>query len=144
MPRNRPSPQSGEPMAALVKVGSHRARQKLVRLLGYLPPGYFSWQRQGEWREVPHDKLTEALAIKGISRANRKPDLRRFFPSTSPSPDIDTAKARLHYPDGRVVHYGDQTLAYRVWLALPKGVRCAFRSAGETRPVYAHDYVDRM
>ena len=66
-------------MIELVKVGSHRARERLERLLGYLPPGYFSWQRQGEWREIPDDKLAQALAIKGITRARRRDDLRPFI-----------------------------------------------------------------
>lgn len=70
-------------MNELVKVGSHRAREKLARLLGYLPPGYYSWRREGEWYEVPHDTLAEALAIKGITRAKRKSDLKRFFPPTN-------------------------------------------------------------
>ena len=71
-------------MTELVKVSSHRAREKLVRLLGYVPQGYFSWRREGEWLEVPHGKLAEALAIKGISRAKWKPDLKKFFSSTGP------------------------------------------------------------
>jgi hypothetical protein len=53
------------------------------------------------------------------------------------------SKARLCYPDGRVVAYDDPHLAYAVWLALPRGVRCAFRSAGDRTPVYPHDHVDR-
>ena len=57
--------------------------------------------------------------------------------------NINTAKARLYYPDGRVEHYADGCLAYAVWLALPRGVRCAFRGAGDQRPVYSHDYADK-
>lgn len=53
-----------------------------------------------------------------------------------PSSRIDTRKARLCFPDGRVAHYGDQKLAYAVWLALPKDTRAAFRGANDTRPVY--------
>ena len=59
------------------------------------------------------------------------------------SPGADVTKTRLYYPDGRIVVYDDPVLAYAVWLALPKGVRCAFRSANETTPVHAHDYLDR-
>ena len=42
-----------------------------------------------------------------------------------------------------VREFADQSLAYAVWLALPSGVRAAFRAANDTRPVYAWDYVDR-
>ena len=69
-------------MTELVRVSSHRAREKLAQLLGYLPPGFFSFRREGEWYEVPHDKVAEAIAIKGIHRAKRRPDLMRFMPST--------------------------------------------------------------
>lgn len=53
----------------------------------------------------------------------------------------NTQKTRLYFND-RVEHYDDQNLGYKVWLALPKGTRCAFRGAGDTRPVYQHDLVD--
>jgi len=56
---------------------------------------------------------------------------------------IHTAKARLHFPDGRVVHYENQSLAYQVWLSFPQGIRVAFRGAGDCRPVYPWDYADR-
>ena len=51
-------------------------------------------------------------------------------------------KARIYYTDGRIEHYHDQTLAFAVWLALPKGVRAAFRGSGDNRTVYPWDYVD--
>lgn len=57
---------------------------------------------------------------------------------------VDTSKARLYYPHGLVRHYDDQTLAYQVWLALPKGQRAAFRGAGDTTPVYSWDYADTL
>ena len=56
----------------------------------------------------------------------------------------DTTQARLYYPDGRIESYESQRLAYAVWLALPRGVRVAFRGKGDSTPVYAHDYVDRL
>ena len=56
----------------------------------------------------------------------------------------ENLKARILYPDGRVSEYDDQRLAYAVWLGLPLGIRCAFRGAGDNRPVYPHDYVDQM
>lgn len=43
-----------------------------------------------------------------------------------------------------VEHCEDDRAAYRLWLALPAGVKAAFRGAGDTTPVYSHDYVDRM
>jgi len=60
------------------------------------------------------------------------------------SPRIDIRKARVSFPDGRIAHYGDQQLAYAVWLALPRGSRAAFRGANDTRPVYLWDYVDAI
>lgn len=56
---------------------------------------------------------------------------------------IDTRKARLHYPNGEVEHFKYQPFAFAVWLALPKGVRVAFRGANDTRPVYPWDHADR-
>ena len=56
------------------------------------------------------------------------------------------AKLYVRWRNGTktVEEYNDQSLAYFVYLGLPKGVRAAFRGAGDTRPVYAWDYVDRM
>jgi hypothetical protein len=55
---------------------------------------------------------------------------------------IETRKARVCFPDGRVTEYKDQILAYAVWLALPRGTRSAFRGANDPRPVYPWDYAD--
>jgi hypothetical protein len=64
--------------------------------------------------------------------------------STAPTPGPWTAgKARLHFPDGRVEAFNDARLAYGVWLALPAGVRVAFRGPNDQRPVYPWDCVDR-
>lgn len=60
------------------------------------------------------------------------------------SPLGNVRKARLFFPDGRVSHFDDQKLAYAVWLALPKGVRSAFRGANDTTPVYPWDHVDAL
>ena len=56
------------------------------------------------------------------------------------------AKPYIRWRNGTktVDEYSDQSLAYSVYLGLPKGVRAAFRGAGDARPVYAWDYVDRM
>lgn len=51
--------------------------------------------------------------------------------------------ATLHYADGRKVHYADAALAYSVYLALPRGVRVAFRSDGDDLPVMPWSYVDK-
>ena len=58
----------------------------------------------------------------------------------------DTSKARIFFNDAlsRIRDYDDQRLAYAVWLALPKGVRAAFRGKNDLTPVYSHDFVDRM
>ena len=64
----------------MVRIGSHRAREKLERLLGTLPQTYFSWHREGQWCEVPAEKLTDALLIKGISNGPRvRDDLRKSW-----------------------------------------------------------------
>lgn len=51
--------------------------------------------------------------------------------------------ARIHFPDGRVLTFSDQPLAYQSWLALPRGVRAAFRGKGDARPVLPWDYADQ-
>jgi hypothetical protein len=56
-------------------------------------------------------------------------------------PAIDTARARIYFTDGHVEHFPNQILAFEVWLGLPKGIRAAFRSANDSRPVYPWDYV---
>ena len=53
----------------------------------------------------------------------------------------DTTKARIFYRDGSIVEYEDQSLAYAVWLALPKHIPVAFRGKDDPTPVYSHDYV---
>jgi hypothetical protein len=59
----------------ILRVRSGRARRALAELLGAPPPGYWRFDRPGaEWRECPADRLSEALAITGITRA-RKADL---------------------------------------------------------------------
>ncbi len=68
----------------LVRVGSHRAREKLSRLLGRDPEAtYFSWHRPGSWALIPPGKLAEALEITGISQGPRKrDDLRAHWPKS--------------------------------------------------------------
>ena len=60
---------------AIVRVHSHRARSKLIHLLGGITPqGYFSFNKRGEWREIPDDKLDDAKQIKGISASKLPSD----------------------------------------------------------------------
>jgi hypothetical protein len=54
---------------AIVRVNSHRAREKMERLLGFEPTEYFSFSHDYHWWEVPDDKLEEILKIKGIRKS---------------------------------------------------------------------------
>jgi hypothetical protein len=53
----------------IVRVKSHRARYAMQSALGHLPQGYFSWEFDGEFREVTPDELHKLQGIKGITRA---------------------------------------------------------------------------
>lgn len=55
----------------------------------------------------------------------------------------DTTKPRLFFIGGRISHYDTDASAYTIWRALAKGVRVAFRNAGDTREVFAWDFLDR-
>jgi hypothetical protein len=55
---------------------------------------------------------------------------------------VNIRQARIYYAGGGIEHYDNQTLAFAVWLTLPKGIRAAFRATNDTRPVYPWDYVD--
>ena len=50
---------------------------------------------------------------------------------------------KLFYRDGQIVEYKDQTLAYEIWLASPKGIRIAFRGEGNEEPIYPWDFADK-
>lgn len=68
-----------------VRTESHRAREKLKRLLGYKPQSYYSqkWYLTGSWEEIPKDKLTEAIKIKGVREVKqRRTDLRKCWSSS--------------------------------------------------------------
>lgn len=58
----------------LVRIGSHRAREKLWRLLGGPVQTYFSWRREGIWCHVPPEKRQAALQLTGISAGPNKTD----------------------------------------------------------------------
>ncbi len=55
----------------LVKCGSHRAREKLTRLLGYTPQGYYSFYARNHVYEVHDSRLDEAVTIKGVTKSRR-------------------------------------------------------------------------
>lgn len=60
-------------MKVMIKVGSHRARQKLFQLLGKLQC-YFSWDTSctGGFYMIDDADLNKALEITGISKASPK------------------------------------------------------------------------
>ena len=67
------------PETAFVRTTSHRARQKLADLLGYDPQGFYRWDKRGDWREVPAERLAEALAINGVHKSQRRPEHREYI-----------------------------------------------------------------
>jgi prepilin-type processing-associated H-X9-DG protein len=56
---------------------------------------------------------------------------------------IAIRKARIYFADGHVEHFQNQTFAFALWLALPKGTKAAFRGTHDDRPVYSWDHVDK-
>jgi hypothetical protein len=67
---------------ALVRVNSHRARDKMERAIGRLPQGYFSFHAKGEWREVTPEELKtlKDAKIKGITQSRWNDQLLRYLP----------------------------------------------------------------
>lgn len=53
----------------IVRVKSHRARQRLTQAVGRLPQGFHSWDFPGEFREITAEEFAKARAIPGITRA---------------------------------------------------------------------------
>jgi hypothetical protein len=72
-----------------------------------------------------------------------KPPLFSFAPRLD-NAHHDTTQARIYLDNGRVDFYPTNTLAYLLWLGLPKGRRAAMRVAGDTTPVYSWDLVDTL
>jgi hypothetical protein len=66
----------------LVRVGSHRARHRLAQAIGAKIQSWYSFYHSGYLAEVPPDKLADAVAITGITKANIK-DLERRHPCIS-------------------------------------------------------------
>lgn len=58
-----------DPAAVLIRVKSHRARDRMKAALGYLPQGFYAWEFDGEFREVPTAEVNKLQGIKGLSRA---------------------------------------------------------------------------
>lgn len=53
----------------IIRVQSHRARQKVENALGRLPTGYFSFYKAGEWREIGDEEWDKVNGIKGITKS---------------------------------------------------------------------------
>jgi hypothetical protein len=64
-----------------VRAASHRARERLIRLLGYKPKCHFYWNRTaiGGFFPIPAEMLSQAREIPGITRARRPEDLRECW-----------------------------------------------------------------
>lgn len=63
----------------LVRVDSHRARARMLRITGPLQ-SWFSWDvKDGEWYYVPAEHADAVLAIKSIRRARPRTDLQRHW-----------------------------------------------------------------
>jgi hypothetical protein len=54
--------------------------------------------------------------------------------------NIDTSKARIYWRNGDVEYFDDQAHAWQVYLWIALVCPVAFRGAGDTTPVYPHDY----
>lgn len=67
------------PGKVFVRIGSHRAREKMKMALGYMPQGYYSWNHPGEWREVALEELEKLRGIKGITRSRINPEELRGY-----------------------------------------------------------------
>jgi hypothetical protein len=67
---------------ALVRVNSHRARDKMQKAIGRLPQGYYNFHAEGEWREVTPDELQKLkdADIKGVTQSRWNDQLRRYLP----------------------------------------------------------------
>ena len=66
---------------ALLKVSSHRAREKLEKLLGRQPQCYYSFHREGYWYAVTPEELEKVkrAKIKCITQSDWKDDLLKCW-----------------------------------------------------------------
>jgi len=58
-----------DPAAVIIRVKSHRARDRMKAALGRLPQGYYSFDFGGEFREVTPAEMEKLQGIRGITRA---------------------------------------------------------------------------
>ena len=63
----------------IIRVKSHRARDKMKAALGYLPQGYYLLDGPGEFREVTAAEMHKLQGIKGLSRARVDRDQLRAY-----------------------------------------------------------------
>lgn len=63
----------------LIRVTSHRCRDRLERALGYRPDSYFSFYQDGEFRAVPVADADKALSVKGVTRARKVKNLHKCW-----------------------------------------------------------------
>jgi hypothetical protein len=70
-------PSPGEE-TVFVRCGSHRARERLFRLLGHKPHCHYDWDRPatGGYYPIPAGRLAEARKIAGVTRARHPEALR--------------------------------------------------------------------
>lgn len=52
-------------------------------------------------------------------------------------------RARIVDASGKVQEFDNPALALRCYYAMPRGVRLAFRAAGDATPVYPWDLADK-
>lgn len=61
--------------------------------------------------------------------------------------DTDVGRVFILWPKQGTIEIlyfekGSRPNAYQSWLSFPRGKRVAMRNAGETTPLYSHDFVD--
>ena len=73
----------------LVRTNSHRARERLFKLLGFVPKSFASFHIEGSWQEIPGDvwekRKEEILKIKGVTKA--RVDVSKIRPCISLHPN---------------------------------------------------------
>jgi len=71
----------GSETTVLVRVSSHRSRERLFRLLGSEPDAFYSFRDSGNFYAIPAERLDEARKIAGVTKARPKGELLRCWPS---------------------------------------------------------------
>lgn len=62
-----------------IKIKSHRAREKLMALLGYTPKGYYVPGDGNDYRQIPLADVEGALRIKGISKTRQNKEFLQYW-----------------------------------------------------------------